>query len=231
MGSLMAPLDMTLSDLERSKLRLPIFSVVDLSVYCICLRYFDKLILIDINDTITFDLARSDFEWREICTEQIYLPAVILPLSSGCHKRQFVGRRGLSLSQRPFLLGCVLGLLECQQSYCCGAGSDVRPSTRDSQKPLHGSRLNFMGSYMSPGIFFFFFLQNFNFHICTILFFVFVNMGPLYFCIKVQNVASYCVRPNYIIQLCLTMSAELMKSKFVHRLSSVRPSVCGIDYL
>ena len=56
-----------------------------------------------------------------------------------------------------------------------------RPLTRFSQKPLHGSRPNFVESYpsaISPDCFFFF-LQNFsvsNFY--DFFFFVFVNMGP-----------------------------------------------------
>ncbi len=61
---------------------------------------------------------------------------------------------------------------------------------------------------------------------------------------KLKFLGNLCMDPDQILwvapsppylqtifQLCLTMSAELMKSKFVRCPSSVRPSsVCGIDY-
>ena len=61
---------------------------------------------------------------------------------------------------------------------CRGAG--VRPLTRVSQKPLHGSRPNFVERYLSAisvDVFFSLF-TNFDFQVFTIFFFVFVNMGP-----------------------------------------------------
>ncbi len=56
--------------------------------------------------------------------------------------------------------------------------SVVRPETQVSQKPLHGSRPNFMGSYLStisPDHFFVF--SKFSIFKFLRIFFVFVNMG------------------------------------------------------
>ncbi len=61
----------------------------------------------------------------------------------------------------------------CQQSYCRGAS--IRPLTQVSQKLLHGSKPNFVESYLSaisPAFFFSKFL------IFKFLRFFFVNIGP-----------------------------------------------------
>ncbi len=83
-----------------------------------------------------------------------------------------------------FLISMILALLDfVSRAIVVAQGSVVRPLTQIAQKPLHGSRSNFMGSYMylssvSPErlslpkfsfSFFFFFLGGGDFF--------FVNMG------------------------------------------------------
>ncbi len=49
--------------------------------------------------------VRFTVNYANTCSSDatIYLPAVILPLLSGCHKRYFVGGKGFPLAQRSFL--------------------------------------------------------------------------------------------------------------------------------
>ena len=138
--------------------------------------------------------------------ESIYQPAAILPLQSGCHKRQFAGGRVFPLSQWSFLFHLFLALpcANAHQSCCRGAG--VRPSVRHPcVKPFFWEtvkRINakFCGRVPTPTY--------------PDIFFYFAKFQHFYF---------------LPFQLCVTLSAELLLQALCKRSSVVRRSLTQIS--